>query len=118
MMTVERYQTLLMRDPQVQNQVTLQQLTYIIQNLESIHLGNSYVLSKLHLAKELLCVSNLNTVAELIQDILQIKDGTGEISAKHQSIIKEAQELSNLIYQRLAEGAFENANRMAQQGRK
>ena len=102
---------LLMQDPQVQNQVTLQQLSYIIQNLERIHVNNAYVLNKLNVAKELLCVSNLNTVAELIQGILQIKDGNGDTFIKHQSVIKEAQELSNLIYQRLAQEAFENAQR-------
>jgi hypothetical protein len=47
--------------------VTLQQLSYIIQNLENLHTKNGYILTKLNVAKELLCVSNLNTVAELIQ---------------------------------------------------
>lgn len=56
-----------MKDSMVQNQVTLHQLSYIIQNLENLHAKNGYILTKLNVAKELLCVSNLNTVAELIQ---------------------------------------------------
>ena len=65
--TLEQIQIALMNDSSVQNQVTLQQLSYIMQNLEFLHKNNPYVANKLAVAKELLTVSNLNTVAELVQ---------------------------------------------------
>ena len=140
-----------MKDSMVQNQVTLQQLSYIIQNLENLHTKHGYILTKLNVAKELLCVSNLNTVAELIQSKLQnlTKQNTNaetsprlsltriwlnlpvipktklalpdfflgilqlkadpEVKVKHDNIVKEAQELSNMIYYKLAKEAFDNA---------
>jgi hypothetical protein len=65
--TLEQIQNALMNDSSVQNQITLQQLSYIMQNLEFLHKNNPYVANKLAVAKELLTVSNLNTVAELVQ---------------------------------------------------
>lgn len=58
---------MLMNDVSVQNQVTLQQLSFIMQSLEIIHKANSTIINKLRVAKELLSVPNLNTVAELVQ---------------------------------------------------
>lgn len=61
---------ILMQDTTVQNQVTMQQLSYILQNLESLHQANTYVMNKVNVGKELLCINNLNTVAEIIQGIV------------------------------------------------
>jgi len=113
-MDVESFQMMLMQDTNVQNQVTMQQLNYILQNLETLHQNNTYVCNKVNVAKELLCVSNLNTVAELIQGILRLPDVSSDIKMKHQHIIKEAQELSSLIYTKLATEAYENAVKQQQ----
>lgn len=64
---LENIQLILMTDVSIQNQVTLQQLSFIIQSLEMLHKDNQTIVSKLRVAKELLSVPNLNTVAELVQ---------------------------------------------------
>lgn len=43
---------MLMNDTTVQNQVTMQQLSYILQNLEALHKENTYVVNKVNVAKE------------------------------------------------------------------
>ena len=64
---IENIQMMLMNDASVQNQVTLQQLSFIMQSLEIMHKANPTITNKLRVARELLSVPNLNTVAELVQ---------------------------------------------------
>ena len=51
-LNAEYFKMMLMNDTTVQNQVTMQQLSYILQNLEALHKENTYVVNKVNVAKE------------------------------------------------------------------
>ena len=111
-MNLEQLQMLLIKDHQIKQKVNLQQMAYLVVNLEKMHCNNAYILNKLNVAKDLLKASRsqskVNTLTELMTEIFDMPDLGDEVEKKHSILIREAQDIANVIYAKLSLAALEH----------
>ena len=98
---------IVMSDKNIQSHVSLHQLTYLIDNLGSIHSNNAYVLNKVNIAKDGYSVSNLNKLLEIAAAIISLPDLGQEVEHKHALLVKETKEIANILYAKLSLSAQE-----------
>lgn len=88
------------------------QMMYLIQNLEKIHNNNAFILNKLNVAKDLLkprlTVNKLRTLIEVVSAIFHLPDMGENVEKKHAILIKETQDVANIVYAKLSLVAMEH----------
>jgi len=106
-LTPEQIQMLVMSDKSIQSQVSLHQIIYLIENLRAIHSDNAYIINKVNIAKDMFSVQNLSTLLEIGAGIINMSDLGPETEHKHALLVKETQELANILYAKISLAAQE-----------
>ena len=93
---------LVMQDKEIRNHVNLHQIIYLIENLSQVHSSNDFILNKVNIARDMFQIENLNVLLEIAADIIHLPDIDKETEHKHALLVRETQELANILYAKIA----------------
>lgn len=101
-LTAEQVQMLVMADKEIRNHVNLHQVIYLFENLSSVHSSSDYIQNKVNIARDMFNVENLTMLLQIAADIIHLPDIDKQIEHKHALLVKETQELANILYAKIS----------------